>query len=925
MTKILPPSSIRHAAGACALALAVLAAPLAGQDADLRKAVKGMRADRERDKGDKFAAGVRELTWRLLVGDKAGDPALHLPSETRAYLEDGLARLDKFQAELKADKGLEGKLAANAALMLRLDQILLRRAQLAKKKDLARQEERDRLNQLRDLASTYRELTAQLAAMNTYFLLGDDATVRKLNDDVTARLKKLEEIASRRVDYYLFKDEPKLDADEVKLLTSVTGPVVNDLVTHFKSLQGLMAYRLAIGRRRDVGERKKGLEEADRIVAGLVKDPAKPSLIAQYVHGLSQEELGLLATADKPLDAGAHKLAAPHFKEARAAFDRAAGRVKDEPAAGGRIDRELKRRQAELASPAPFTAEAEKRTREGKPDEAAAVLKRGLQIHRDGKLAAALAEAQLRAGQDPAATRELLAQAVKGGVLPDADRAGLLVRGWAELAQVRERLARGPDKVSAADRRLLLSRLRDARELFAQAARGPADAAVTEPVAAYTALDYAYAGYLDPAADAAGAMESFGKLKGAVEALKRRADAGDLAAREALVAARLAQGFLAIRFQPAYREDALLAFAAAADEQARLPFGRSSVKLFGSPVLAALLSRPEMQGLRVAAEERQLRELASRVAEGLAALRLGAADAAARQMKSSLEQVEALSGEPPVDAGRLLDRKEEDARATLRTHARALAVLTLIAGGQPEVAVREAFKLSPAGVTVRKPDDLDPADVRVAAAAITDPLAAYALGLAVEEYATTKVPPGSARARALLAEAAAVQRRTQELLKKSPALRERYPQVELLTAQALERLTAPESYVAAARRLRKESQVPDAVRVVEEGLRRHPDEEALQEERILARLDEADLAPARPAAAVQKTVADAERASKDGVLKDARGLIALGEAHERLGQDAEALAAYRRALKARPSREDEIRARSRIAVLSARLAAVRAP
>ena len=80
----------------------------------------------------------------------------------------------------------------------------------------------------------------------------------------------------------------------------------------------------------------------------------------------------------------------------------------------------------------------------------------------------------------------------------------------------------------------------------------------------------------------------------------------------------------------------------------------SSVKLFGSPVLAALLSRPDMQGLRVAAEERQLRELAGRVAEGLAAQRLGAADAAARQMKSALAQVEALSGEPPVDAGILV-------------------------------------------------------------------------------------------------------------------------------------------------------------------------------------------------------------------------------------------------------------------------------
>jgi tetratricopeptide (TPR) repeat protein len=398
-----------------------------------------------------------------------------------------------------------------------------------------------------------------------------------------------------------------------------------------------------------------------------------------------------------------------------------------------------------------------------------------------------------------------------------------------------------------------------------------------------------------------------------------------LAAREAMVAARLAQGFLAIRFRESWREDALEAFAAAKDEEARVGFDQSSTKLFGSPMLAAVLSRPDMKGLRVAAEERQLRGLMTQVAEGIATLKLGSAEASARQVKAALEYAERLPAGPPIDAGQLLDRKEDDARAVLRERTRALAVLTLLESKEPEAALREALKLSPVKLRQRRLEDLAASDIGQAAQAVRDPLGAFALALAMEEFAVTRLEQGSPEARALLGESLNAQRGAQDLLTKSRSLRELDPQLEVLVRQSLARLTQPGNYVAQASALRHQAQVAVAVRKVEEGLRRHPDDNDLKEQRILLKLDEADFAPGRGQQVVKGIVTEADRASKGGILRSAGSLIALGEAHERLEQVEQALDIYRRALNAAPLEEERLKASVRIAVLSARLDLKRPP
>src|SRR5262245_7611296 len=315
-----PPSAARLV---CTGLLAVLLLSAAGlaQDksveGDLKKALQSMRDDRVKYPPTEVPGRVRDITWRLLLGELAGDPSLDLFSQSRQNLEAGLAALDKLTKEMLADKALAKAVNQNTALVVRLDAVKARRAALQEKLKLASDKEQQRLSRLRKLNSTYRQLTADMAAINTFFLLEDYDRVRALYKSVTDQVKDLQDTVADPRDYYLFKDEPRLDPaekSELQLIMKTSEPVVQDMITHFKSLQALTAYRLAVANA--AAPDRKLLDEAGKLAKELIDDK-RANLLTYYVNGLSHHEQGLLATADKPLDAAAHKLTEPLFKQAR--------------------------------------------------------------------------------------------------------------------------------------------------------------------------------------------------------------------------------------------------------------------------------------------------------------------------------------------------------------------------------------------------------------------------------------------------------------------------------------------------------------------------------------------------------------------------------------------------------------------------------
>ncbi len=867
---------------------------------------------------------VRHMSWLLLLGELAADPALSLTSESSDALEKGLKELDAISRDLGGKPELERELSRNAALTMRLDVARLRQAQAAQKQKLTREQELERLKQLRELATSYRELTGQIAAMNTQFLLGDYAAVRKTSVGVTENLKKLREIVAKRRDYYLFKDEPRLDAadqTELKLITEVTAPVVNDMVTHFQSLQALMAYRLAMVD--PAKPEQKQLEEASQLAAEVLKVPQGASLLAYYVRGMSQRELGLMLTAADSVDAAGHQKAAPFFAEAKANLEKAQQQLAKEPATGKLMENEVKMRLAQMSSPQGYLDAAAQLTFAGSPAQGALLLKEGMQVHRVPALLLTRAEDEMRAGLDLAAVRGLLRRGMAAQLLKE-DLNSVQVRARVELLDAWERMSRqGVEKVTPRERTALSDQLREARQLLARAVQLAGDQPAVQTARAYQALSLAYATILDPKLADDEGKKLFQGLPVVVTELQRQIDAAkpadQIPLREALVAARLAQGFLAVRYLPAYRDEAMTAFAAAADVQARLPFSRSAVKLFGSPLLAAMLSRPENQAIKLAVEERQLRDLMAHFVEGAVAIRLGEAEAAAKLMGNALKQVESTGpGQTPmIDAAKLLDKREADARAALMVRARTMAVLTLIAGKQYDQALLEALRPALPEIDASQLSTLTAAQMKKAVESATEPLACYGLGLALEEYAVAKFEAGNAAAREMLAQALAAQKQTEKLLQQSALLRDRYPQIVALNSKARERLTDPLSYVTAAQKLRREFRIAEATQLLNEGMRRHPDSQVLRNELIYCQIDEAELAEGGGQTQLTAALKQAQQEQQAGRFKDAKSYLTLGDLHERLGHQAEAVDAYKKALQAAPNEADRIKAESRLAVLTA--------
>src|SRR5205085_5050027 len=118
---------------------------------------------------------------------------------------------------------------------------------------------------------------------------------------------------------------------------------------------------------------------------------------------------------------------------------------------------------------------------------------------------------------------------------------------WDRVAQT------DPARVTPTVKRQTLRQLTAARRHLKDAVGAAADDRQKQMAQAYLALGHAYAIHLDPADEPEAAKELLGKLRGVAASLKSHEEKGAelerLAAGEALVAARIAEGFLAIRFR----------------------------------------------------------------------------------------------------------------------------------------------------------------------------------------------------------------------------------------------------------------------------------------------------------------------------------------------------------------------------------------
>ena len=425
------------------------------------------------------------------------------------------------------------------------------------------------------------------------------------------------------------------------------------------------------------------------------------------------------------------------------------------------------------------------------------------------------------------------------------------------------------------------------------------------------------------ARDAAAALE--------VQLKKPSDGAQELAGREALIASRLALGYLSVRVLPDYRDEAMLAFAAAFDEMAKLPFLQADVKLLGSPMIAAVARRTGEAGTKLAMEERRQRQAMTLCAEAALALHFGQPTAAAEQMKAAVRATEEgipnQQTERLPSAAQLLNQADGfEAKVALRDSMHAFKALTDVAAGRRQEALRECL-----GVLV--PESLPTAQQEASGAMsealliqavsrIQSPLLGHALAVSLDACCDD-VPVGpNPQREVFVRQAKAAQKRTGDLFASLP-FQSRYPHVATMNQETGKRLATPDYYLESAAAFRRRGDLAGATGHLEEGLKRHSNSPELWRALLEVQLEQAQkgggTAEEYNRVIGRLAIAEQQKLLTDYLVNYYRGAI-----YERMGKLAEALAAYEKALAQATAPADRIRARSKAAALRTRIAAPQA-
>jgi hypothetical protein len=931
-------------------------AMLAADGADpLGEVVAHVKQSRKQFQAEKTVANqVRLGTWLLMFGELATErKELGLWSRASDAFDEGMGHITRVQLAIDKDPKLEQQIAKEPAIAMRLDDARVRKEQIDKRQQLARAEEVDRLNQLRGLVRAYRDLTQQMAMANVSFLLESYDNTRDANDQVLKELAAVQDIVKQRKDYYLFSDEPRIDDDaDFKLINTVPDPVSQEMVSCVKALQAMAAYRLAMKNSGQADPKllaearswaENALGETQPADGASASGQDKNNVLAHFVLGLAHEALGVQQTRERPGDLEKHKEARQHFDVAKSHLERVVAISKERGGKDGPLSRmaqEAEECTRRLQSAAPFLTKAAEFTRQGEVREAWEQLKEGVQRHPVIELWLAQVEAGRRARMEPSSLLADLDSAVTGGVVPMNDYRVSLVRTKVSLPGIWKTIAQSETapQPAAVLGQAVKDLQRDEALLRAAALSAAGDPPAQAQINAFLALAIAYNAMIARSdANTEGRLkEGYRLARDAAAALelqlKNPSDsAQEMAGREALIASRLASGYLSVRVLPDYRDEAMLAFAAAFDEMAKLPFLQADVKLLGSPMIAAVARRTGEAGTKLAMEERRQRQAMTLCAEAALALHFGQPTAAAEQMKAAVraaeESIPNQQTERLPNAAQLLSQADGfEAKVALRDSMHAFEALADVAAGRQQEALRECLGvLVPESLPQVQPGAADltnDALLTQAVSRVQSPLLGHALAVSLDACCDCLPSGPNPQREVLVRQAKAAQKRTSELFASLP-LQSRYPHVAAMNQETGRRLAAPDYYLQSAAAFRRRGDLASAAGRLEEGLQRHTNSPELWRTLLEVQIEQVQQGGAT-AAGYSRIIERLAVAEQQKLLAGYLVNFYRGAVYERMGKPAEALAAYEQALSEATAPADRVRARSKAAALRTRTIAPQA-
>lgn len=863
---------------------------------------------------------VRETTWRLLVGEVAAMKDNGLSSSAYDSLSQGLNEMDILLDELEKSPELERQLSQDPRLALRMDVTKVRISELVAAKVASRTDELARLSQLRELNRAYRSLLQHLIAEQTESFVGSPENTLKNGQQVATMLEDVDKIASQRRDFYLFDDEPQLENENTdqKRIREIAAPYAQDVRRHHQAILSLTLRELATQKQpADEALLQLALQQADAALTG----SDQPTAVALYAQGLICLELGLQKTAQTPFSQQSHEAAAPLFAKSNEALHHAKKLVPNDTEYS-RMSREIDRLLLESSDPAEFANAAVSAEQQGNIASAVQYLNRGISRHRNSQLAIAWIEMQWRHGiLNAAQPEDQLNVLVMQGVVKADDLDFLAVRSRILIGQAWSTLSASPEILTNDDTRSSLikqleSGLADCNSLTEQSGIPPKARLQAE---SQGSLAVAALLLIEPQRDTTTAVSALNRAPVIAMELESLAAKADVAERNQLLSAvqnvRLAEGYLAARLLPDYQDRARLAFAAAADVGTRL--GGDGGQPVGHAVLRAIMTRDDASADRLAQEERQLRTSLQKMLPALVSISLANPQQVADSLSKALTDVE--SKDPAWDPRQQLDVKDvRGARVSVAGDVRAVTALTMVAANRPAEALGLYAKAYHLGMQQPALTASEWASLNEAAIQLSDPLELFAFGMAAEEYAVVSLPESSKLRESILKDAASAYVHASKLTDESNAWKERWPYLADMIRASSDRLSSDKSAILQAEVLRKAMRISEAREVISKSLQRHPDSVLLREQLILALIDNATVSPSRESELLKEALDTLETVKASSNEMPTSTLLILGELRERFGNPKSAADAYREVNQRSVVKQEQLKARSRLASILAR-------
>ena len=885
-------------------------------------------------------------TWRLLLAEVATQEGANLALWSLASDEfsQGKEELQAIEDQIKTDPAIERQLSRSPAVAMRLDAARIRQADIGKREELARTQERERLNQLRVMVRSYRELTEKMGLADYQVRMGNFDLARQASLEALEAMNKVYEVVRQRSDYYLFDDEPVAEGEgELQVVRTAPSPFNVELIAQLKALQALATWKIAAqdGEKPDQKLLAQAQAWANASLTGEAvtdvslpegHDPNNP--LGHYVLAVVNEAIGLEVASENPADAEVFAKAKPFFENASKSLEQAVSLLKGQSIDDKHVAELLKdigTRRSRLASPDCDLQSSADLVAKGQPEGAWRLLRETRLRHRTQPVWLALIDAGRQAQAEMGELEAVTKSAFDGGVFRADDLPAQVVTAKVILEAVWKQMTVGDvGGMSEETTTRLVEQLQRQQEVLAgliPQIKEELDKAEAEAV---VSILIAYRAMLSPGTTdvSAAFQESHRRAKDAAltleAALEKETDAfKQVRLREALIVARLAYGHAAVSVLPNYRDDGLLAFAAAYDEMARLPFRRENLKFLGSPLIRALANRPDEAGVKLAQEERRYRQMVTQFIEGTYALHFGDPASASARMAAAMTKANPDDGDSspasPRDAAEMLGQADGfDAAVSLQESLRAFKVLADVAAGDPETAVHNAVTLVDDSLT---PVDLQQADwtaIGSAVPKIESPLVGYALISSLEAYAKSIPSPTDPRRQALLRLVSLTLDRVTVLLG-SQSMQLRYPYLVTLAQEAKQRLGSADEHLAKSRQQRLRGDLEGAIATLSDGLRLHPDCQPLWQMLLEAEIERARrVAGSEPDyASILERVTEASQA---GMISQYLANYYRAAVLEKTGKQRDSLEAYQAALEVAKTSQERVRAQAKVSELRLRFA-----